>query len=434
MATRAMLAAVSGLDANQGALSETAANIANVGTIGYKEGQVIFGTLLSEMLSGASAPSRSTSATGVGTTGTGGVNPLAIGSGVRIDAVQTNLDEGTLQNTGNPTDIAITGSGYLVVEHGGSQVYTRDGSLSVDANGNLTTQGGDMILGWEAASTGKINTSTSLVPITIPYGKTIAATPTSDVTVTGNLPAWGGGTTTVPSYTRSTLAYNSVGDEVPVNITFKGAKTADTWKMTAVATTPITKTTVKLMTTIVVKFNANGTIDKVNTKTAGTTGFAVTSTNKLSGTQKIAFDIPPSTADQSMTQYSGSESLVIGTNGHGAGNLSSYTIGSDGIIEGTFSNGKSLAIAQIALASLPNPGGLSNIGNNLLTPTANSGNPSIGAPGTGGRGTLLGGELEESNVTLAAQMTQMITEQEDYQANTKSISTMQAIANTLMQA
>jgi flagellar hook protein FlgE len=100
---------------------------------------------------------------------------------------------------------------------------------------------------------------------------------------------------------------------------------------------------------------------------------------------------------------------------------------------GSFSNGETQDIAQLALANFANPGGLDSTGNLDFTATANSGQPEIGAPGTGGRGTLVGGSLEASNVNLATQLTDLVVAQEAYQANTKVVNTDSTVTQSLVQ-
>ncbi|MDA8074905.1 MAG: flagellar hook-basal body complex protein, partial [Actinomycetota bacterium] len=130
----------------------------------------------------------------------------------------------------------------------------------------------------------------------------------------------------------------------------------------------------------------------------------------------------------------GQQTVTLTQDGSAAGTLVSYSIGADGVVTGAFSNGRTTPLAQIALASFPNASGLVNVGNNLLGPSANSGQPSVGAPGTGGRGKLLSGQLEQSNVTLAQQLTDLITAEQAYVADTKVISTSQAVSTALEQA
>ena len=131
------------------------------------------------------------------------------------------------------------------------------------------------------------------------------------------------------------------------------------------------------------------------------------------------------------TQFAGQQTAALQSqNGYASGSLQSFSIGQNGVITGTFSNGNTQALAQIALATFANPGGLALQGNGLFGMTGNSGQARVGAPGQGGSGTLLGGELEQSNVDLGSQLTDLITAEEAYEANTKVISTtQQAIAS-----
>jgi flagellar hook protein FlgE len=116
--------------------------------------------------------------------------------------------------------------------------------------------------------------------------------------------------------------------------------------------------------------------------------------------------------------------------GFASGALSSYLIGSDGTITGTFSNGQTAAIGQIALASFQNNQGLVRNGSNDFLSSLTSGEPSIGVPGSAGRGTLSGGSLEQSNVDLATQFAQLIIEERAYQANAKAVTTFDEVSQT----
>jgi flagellar hook protein FlgE len=135
-----------------------------------------------------------------------------------------------------------------------------------------------------------------------------------------------------------------------------------------------------------------------------------------------------------VTQYANQQTIAaINQDGNSAGVLQNFTIGQNGVVTGSFSNGRSMPVAQIALADFPNPGGLVEIGNNVYGQSANSGQPLIGTPQSGGRGSLVGGSLEMSNVNLASQLTDLIIAQTDYQANTKVVTTtatdLQSIIN-----
>jgi flagellar hook protein FlgE len=153
-----MYAAISGLDANETMLNVTANNLANVNTIGYKSSRVTFADSLAQIVRGASAP----------TTSNGGTNPLQVGLGVTVASTDNNMSEGSFQSTNNPLDVAIQGEGFLRVGSGtppaeppyaaklpaGFQ-YTREGDLTTNTKGFLTTQAGEYVIGREAVASGK---------------------------------------------------------------------------------------------------------------------------------------------------------------------------------------------------------------------------------------------------------------------------------------
>ncbi|MDA8311676.1 MAG: flagellar hook protein FlgE [Actinomycetota bacterium] len=433
MATRSVLAAVSGIEADQTYLDEIGNNIANANTVGYKQGTVVFGDLLAEQLSGATAPSAVS----------GGINPVAVGSGVRVVAVATNLAEGSLETTGNETDVAITGAGYLVVDSNGKQLYTRDGALTVSANGDLTTLSGAIVQGWEANATGTIATNGPLTAIKIPKGAATASSATSTLTVFGNVPAWDGQGTQLPTYTTTVNGYDALGSPVPVTLTLTGVKgTADEWTVQGTVVAPTGKEE-KLFTTAALPTitftSASGQVKTVTGASKAATGELQLSVKTMPAgytfptgdTWKIVF--PPSGSSSALTQFAGGETLTMSQNGTAAGTLETYSISSDGVITGSFSNGKTIPIAKIALAAFANPSGLVDVGDGLLSTSPNSGTPQIGVAGSGLRGTLLGGQLEQSNVDLANELTDLVTAQETYVANTKVISTSQATLQALVQ-
>jgi flagellar hook protein FlgE len=145
-----MYAAISGLDANQTMLNNTANDLANVNTVGYKASSVTFADSLTQVIRGASGA----------TTSNGGTNPLQVGLGVQVNATENQMSEGSFQSTNNPLDIAIQGTGFLRVGSGtppakepftsglpASLEYTRAGNLTTNTNGFLTTQAGRYVIG-----------------------------------------------------------------------------------------------------------------------------------------------------------------------------------------------------------------------------------------------------------------------------------------------
>ena len=147
---QSLIAAVSGIEANQTYLDVIGNNIANSDTTGYKAEDPIFTDLLAEQIAGASAPSAGQSA---------GVDPIAVGAGVRVGAVTNDQSQGAIQQTNQPTDVAIQGAGFLIADREGQQYYTRAGNLTLDANGDLATPTGALIQGWQADGQGAIDTN-----------------------------------------------------------------------------------------------------------------------------------------------------------------------------------------------------------------------------------------------------------------------------------
>jgi len=428
---QSLIAAVSGIESNQTYLDVIGNNIANSDTTGYKAEDPIFTDLLAEQIAGASAPTPGQSA---------GINPIAVGSGVRVGAVTNDQSQGAIQQTNTPTDVAIQGSGFLVASQNGEQFYTRAGNLALDANGDLTTPTGALIQGWQADAQGSIDTNAPVTAISVPSGQVMAALATTSFTMGGNLPAWSG-TGTPPVITTTMNGYDSLGNTVPLTLTFSAvANTANEWTMQA--TVPSNGSTVSLFTTApTITFNpTSGQISGISGITANTNGsFSVPVSAMPAGYtfpagDKWAIQFAAPGSIDAVTQFGGEQTAQMSSqDGNAAGTLESFTIGGDGVIRGAFSNGLTTPIAQLALADFANPEGLIDDGNLMYSASANSGQPAVGPTGTGGRGTLLGGSLESSNVDLATQLTDMIEAQEAYQANTKVVSTTSTVLQSLVQ-
>ncbi len=415
-----MYAAISGLNADQTMLSTVSENIANVNTVGYKASSVVFAQALQQTLAGASAP----------TANLGGINPEqeAAGSAVNVGAIAVNMGQGSLQTTGINTNLAIQGNGMFVLYGSQGTSYSRAGDFSLDANGNLVNPLGEFVQGWNATTPGTMPTlnPTTMQNVTIPQGETIAPVETSNIALNGNLDSQTP-TGTANAVTVPVTSYDSLGNGDTVVFTFTpqgptGTATSS-WTLSYTVTngsgTTSTATSVGTVT-----FGANG---QLTSPTAPPT-YTIT--------------LPPpagSTASQSvtlnlagLTGYSGQSQLQGTGNGSAAGVLESFSIGASGSIVGTFSNGLTAQIGQIAMAGFSNPAGLLNIGNGEWQQSPNSGVAQIGAPATGSLGSLQAGSLEGSNVNLANEFVNMIIAQQGYQANAKVISVAQQDRSTLV--
>jgi flagellar hook protein FlgE len=402
---RSMFAGVSGLRAHQTMMDVVGDNLANVNTVGFKASSVVFADTLSQTIRGGSPPG--TRDPNNLSQPQGGIDPMQIGLGVRVAAVETNQTQGNFESTGKATDVAINGNGYLAVRSGANVLYTRNGSLSFDERGNLTDPTGMIVQGWMATGTPPtFNTTGPTTDLTLPLDALNAPTPTSKVYVGGNLSAdvaSGAASNTSTSIT----AYDNQGTAHTLSVAF--SKTgANTWS----ATVSDNGTTLGSST---LTFGATGQL------TSGST-FTVPWSGSASG--NLTLDLS-STAGTSggITQFGGASTpLAVEQDGAAASGLRSFAIGDDGTVTGVFSNGQSRVLAKLALATFSNPGGLEKEGDSHFRATAASGNALMQAAGTGSAGTFAAGNLEMSNVDLGQEFTNLIIAQRGFQANSKIIS------------
>jgi flagellar hook protein FlgE len=412
---RSMFAGVSGLRAHQQMMDVVGDNIANVNTAGFKASSVVFEDTLSQMMRGGSSPGER-DGSGLSEPG-GGINPMQIGLGVRVASVQMTDTQGAMETTGRSSDVAISGSGYLAVRSGQDQLYTRAGSLSFDARGNLVDPSGMVVQGWKATGNpATVNSNGPVSDITIPLDAPDNPIATNTVYLGGNLSS--GATAGSSSDTTTTInAFDQNGSQHALKLTMEKTG-ADTWKATVAdgATTLGSST---------MSFNAAGAL------TSGTT-FTVPWSGNASGSLKLDLSSSAGTSG-GITQYGGaSTAIATEQDGSASSSLQSFAIGDDGTVTGTFSNGSSKVLAQIALATFPNPGGLQKAGDSHFRATGASGNVLMQAPGTGTAGTLAAGSLEMSNVDLGQEFTNLIIAQRGFQANSKIISTSDEMLQTLV--
>ncbi|MCU1428415.1 MAG: Flagellar hook protein FlgE [Actinomycetia bacterium] len=425
---RSMFAAVSGLRSHQAYMDVVGNNIANVNTTGYKGSTVLFQDLLSQTLRGAGAPQ--------GTT-TGGTNPAQVGLGVQLTGVQLNFAQGASQLTGRTTDFAIQGDGLFVVNQGGQQGYTRAGSFSLDGFGNLVTPNGGFVLGWPADVNGNINTNSAVGSLKIPVGQTIAPVATGNVKIGGNLPSDVAVGTKV---NVSPTVFNTLGTAVPLRVEF--TKVADT--APAVGPPAVAGSVNWQMRTYDAAGNVLAgptalTFDLVGARTSADPTLTQAQLNAVVGTSGtwpaggIVLGMGGATATDRLTGAAGLNTVgFLSQDGSAIGSLSSFSVGADGTIAGVFSNGRTQPLGQLAIAVFSNPNGLTKSGNSLYSSSVNSGQPQIGVPGSGGRGTLSGGTLEMSNVDLAQEFTNLIVAQRGFQANSKVITASDEILQDLV--
>ncbi|MEQ2129562.1 flagellar basal-body rod protein FlgF [Caldanaerobacter subterraneus KAk] len=396
---RSMYSAISGLQAHQARLDVIGNNIANVNTVGYKASRMTFKEIFSQTIKGASAPQ------GNG----GGTNPQQIGLGVAIASIDTLFTRGGAQRTDNPTDLSIDGNGFFIVSNGESILYTRAGNFSFDSNGDLVTPDGYKVLGWMSTDGKTVNTDTgNLVPISLKDWFRMEPSTTTQLEIGGNLNA---STGIGQSISYNIIVYDTQGGSHVATITFT-RQNPNTWNWSVSSQDPYISSVGGSGT---ITFGADGKIAP-NTQATGTLTFNM-------NTAVTNAQIGPVNIDLSkLTMFSTETDLrELSKNGNEAGALQSINIDKYGVVSGIYSNGRKQVIGQIALADFQNPMGLEKVGNTMFINTVNSGEPMIGAAGSGTRGSINPGTLEMSNVNLANEFVDMITTQRGFQANAKVI-------------
>jgi flagellar hook protein FlgE len=425
-------------------------NIANVNTYGFKYSRVTFQDLLYQKLSGAAAPTEEK----------GGVNPKESGLGMLVASIDKIFTEGSLQNTGKITDLAIQGEGFFVLSKGEQKYYTRAGTFDLDKNGVLVNPANGLkVLGWmateDAQGNRRIDTSAEIGEIVIPiYGKDPARA-TTEVGFKSNL------NSTTPVITALTTEaerqaatvsttisiYDSEGQTHELLVQFR--KTAENqWTVSAslegapavtldlqpqAAAAPAGATN-----EVVLNFDQLGALQSIsdsagNTTNTGTLNAVLRTT--IPGREPININLNFGRVGEytGVTQFaSPSTAKAYTQNGYSLGYLESFEIDDRGVITGSFTNGQKKILAQVALAIFTNPGGLNQEGETLFSVTNNSGMAIVGEPDTGGRGKIRAGMLEMSNVDLAEQFTDMIVTQRGFQANSRTITTADQMIQELL--
>jgi flagellar hook protein FlgE len=424
--------ALSGLSAASTELDTVGNNIANSSTYGFKEGAAEFADMYANTVATAvTAPT---------------------GTGVRTVDVAQQFGQGTFTNTGGEYDVAINGNGFFRLSDNGTIEYSRNGQFHKDANGFIVNAEGANLTGYPAGPNGVIST-TNPQPLQVPDGN-IPPVASSTVTATSmNLDSSEAAPTVTPfdpnndksySYSTQMTTYDSLGDPHTVNTYYvrnpqPAPPAATTVDYTVYAqedgtliTPPTPATTAGLVGTL--SFSTTGTLTSfadangVVGANASAVTMQLTSATGSNTPTNITFDLTGATA------FGGTgDSANLQPNGYPAGNFIGVAIAADGTVQGTYSNGQTLTLGQVVLASFNNENGLKPVGNNAWVETAASGQPAVGAPGSGTLGALTSGQLENSNVDLTNSLVDLITAQRFYQANAQSIKTQQTVDQTLLQ-
>lgn len=409
--------ALSGLQAASQSLNVTGNNIANANSTAFKRTSLSFADVF-------------TSSQGVRLNGAGVT--VQVGNGVRIASTQTNFAQGTLTDSASPTSMAIEGKGFFVVQDkAGSQAYTRAGEFVVDRTGYLVTPSGQRLMGYGAVN-GAVPAGAPLAPLTVPVGDKLPPVMTTQATLRMNLNAADAAGT---PFSTSLQVYDSRGESHTLQLSFTkqaGGAYQATARLDGNAAQLSVDGGAAQATPATITFDASGQL------TAPTALSVLPDQAQLGGATlpSVALNLRQSNGTPNLTNYA-SPSGVASTDqdGYAAGDLAGLSLADNrsGLLFAIFSNGQRRALGQVALAVFNAQDGLHRLGNNLFGETLSSGQPSIGTAGTGGRGELVGGALEQSNVDIATEFTDLIVAQRSFQANSRVITTLNQALQELMQ-
>lgn len=392
----ALFAGVSGLNAISTGISVIADNIANVNTIGFKASSASFSDLLSQTLR----------------------EGVQIGRGGQLQTITQDFSQGSLQLSNNPTNLAIDGKGFFIVNDGTADLYTRAGEFSLNNNGELVNPAGLNVQGFQI--TGGVQAGNAS---NISFATTQSAPQASTTFQIGmNLDA----RTTVGATFRSAITvFDSLGDPITLTITFTNSTSSGTWTWAASASDGTTANTGT------VAFDGSGNL----TSPASEPTISITGISTGASDLSLTWDIlnTAGATNGSITGYA-ANSVVnsLTQDGFTAGSLRNLAVDSDGVITGLFTNGQTQQLYRLALASFTNPAGLTKLGRGVFAESAASGAPVPGTGNSGGFGSISSNSLELSNVDLAKEFVDMITAQRGFQANTRVITTVDDLLNEVV--
>jgi flagellar hook protein FlgE len=397
---------LSGLNAAAKNLDVIGNNVANSGTVGFKQSQAQFADVYANSLTGA-----------------GGAN---VGIGVKVAQVAQQFTQGNITATNNPLDMAINGGGFFRMDNNGEATYQRNGQFQLDRMGFIVNPTGAKLTGYTANASGALMTGAPS-PLSINTADlmpqvTSAVNAVLNLDSRGEVPVNAFDMNDPETFNSSTAVsvYDSLGNAHTLQ-TFYVKSAPGTWDVYAsldggAAFSPTPST---------LSFDTSGLID-----TAATTlPFSVGPLAVGTGAADLTFNVDFT----GTTQFGSSFSVnTLNQDGYTSGRLAGFSIGADGVVLGRYTNGQSAVLGQVVLANFANPNGLQQLGNNMWAETSTSGNPLIGVPASGSLGVLQSSAVEDSNVDLTAELVNMITAQRVYQANAQTIKAQDAVMQTLV--
>lgn len=390
--------ALSGLNAAASSLDVQGNNIANSQTVGFKSSNAQFADVFANS---------------------------KVGLGTRVSTVLQDFSEGNLEATGRELDLGIGGEGFFRFQQNDQVVYSRNGQLSMTADGYLENAQGARLMGYDANDT-EVLAGGQPTPIQVETDE-MAANATTEVSATANLDAridlaaenpetasLADGNEIDYHFSSNFTVYDSLGN--PLNAAAYFEKTADnTWTANVAVNGNLSDTD----TNVALQFDQNGQL--IGPETLAISGDPGTGAAPLDFEMDIA----------GFTQYGNtSQTSDLTQNGYTSGAFVGISIQNDGTVMQNYANEQSRPAGQIAMASFRNPEGLKPEGDNAWSATQASGQELVGQPGAGLLGSVESGTTESSNVDMARELVSMIVTQRAYQANSQTIKTQDEVLQT----
>ena len=419
--------ALSALDANTTAIDVVSNNLANLNTTGYKASVVSFQDLVTESI-GA------------------GLGATQVGFGTGTPFTVREFNQGSTPATTGLLDGAIQGDGFFIIKDTqGAQDFTRAGNFKVDNSNYLTTQAGQRVQGWVQNDTGVVDTNQPIGDIPVPVGTLQAPIASKAFSLGLNLNAAAVAGQITGTFSTPMNVVDSLGNTHTLTLTFtKQAPAAannnsnTTWDYSVtIPDADLTAPQTAPLSTGTLVFDANGNLLTPDPTTPDVTftiptladGAVMGNQSATPPTNDMTWHLYDATGSPDITQYNAlSAPSTTTVDGSPAASLTNVALTDGGKIVASYSNGHQVTVAQLALASIPNPQSLIAVGNNAFQASAVTALPSIGLPETGGRGKVLGGSLESSTVDIAKEFTNLIVFQRAYQVNTRVVTTVDQIS------
>jgi flagellar hook protein FlgE len=408
--------ALSALNANTTAIDVVGNNLANLSTTGFKASAVAFRDLVTQSL-GA------------------GLGETQVGFGTGVPQTTRQFTQGALQATAGVLDAAIQGDGFFVLQDAaGAQLFSRAGNFHVDAQGHLLSAAGDAVQGWTLIN-GQVNSNGPIGSISVPVGTLQAPRATAQFSLDMNLNAAATVGSTDATFSYPMEVVDSLGTSHVLTITFD--KTGGgAWNYSVsipgedlTGGTPGTPT---VLTTGALTFDSSGHLTAPDITgrliPIQATGFADGAADL-----NVNWDLYDSGNAPRLTQFAQISAVSANTqDGQPAAQLVRVGLTNGGQILAQYSNGQQTVVGQLAMAGIRNPESLIAVGDNNFASSSLTATPAIGVPNTGGRGKILGGELEASTVDIAKEFTNMIVYQRGYEANAKVVNTADQLSQDTM--